>query len=143
MSVDEYYLKLQEAFDAQMAQPASEVADETKTDINVEEKIKIRYGSRVVLEHVNTQYRLHSHIHRYPNYDKSSQQQQVTCFSGSDSNDYWIVKPSHGDNNSLKLWQTEVKKGDIIQLQHYNTGTVLHNCCILFIYHKLVTNNIY
>ena len=114
-----------------MAQPGSAkggAEEEQKTDIKIEELIKIRYGSRIVVEHVNTQYRLHSHIQRYPNYYQSSGQQQLTCFSGSDDNDYWIVKPSHGDNNSLKLWQQEVKKGDVIQLQHYNTGKCVTYC---------------
>eukprot|EP01083_Nonionella_stella_P066080 173769_1 len=96
----------------------------TGTDIDIEERIKIRYGSRVVLEHVNTHYRLHSHHLYYPT---GSKQQQVTCFSGQDSNDYWVVKPSHGDKHSLKLWQQEVTNGAIIQLQHWNTGCYLHS----------------
>ena len=109
-----------------MAHEGKEDGD-TKTDINVEERIKIRYGSRITLEHVNTQYRLHSHSHKYPQYEKGTQQQQVTCFSGHDSNDWWIVKPNHGNQNSLKFWQKEVKNGEVIQLQHYNTGCYLHS----------------
>mmetsp|Transcript_43875 Transcript_43875/g.72476 ORF Transcript_43875/g.72476 Transcript_43875/m.72476 type:complete len:201 (+) Transcript_43875:30-632(+) len=94
------------------------------SDIDVKERVTIRYGSRIVIEHVNTQYRLHSHFITYP---VGSKQQQVTCFSNHDSNDWWIVKPSHNHQDSLKLWQAEVQNGDVIQLQHYQTGLYLHS----------------
>ena len=92
--------------------------------IDIAERIKITYGSRIVIEHVNTQYRLHSHHAYYP---AGSKQQQVTCFSNHNSDDWFIVKPNHNNKDSLKLFQTEVKNGDKIRLQHYNTGAYLHS----------------
>eukprot|EP01084_Bolivina_argentea_P127050 224771_1 len=106
---------------------ANEGKDETKDeDIDVEKRKLIVYGSRIKLEHLNTQYRLHSHKINYPD-TCASTQQQVTCFSREDDNDYWVIKPHDLTKDSIKLWQKEVKNGYIINLQHYTTSAYLHS----------------
>jgi len=104
---------------------ATSGSDETKEDvIDVEQRAIVTYGSRIKLEHLNTQYRLHSHKHDYPN---GSKQQQVTCYSKEDDNDYWVVKPSVGNQQSLQLWQKPVQNGQTFMLQHYCTAAYLHS----------------
>ena len=44
-------------------------------------------GGFIKLIHVNTGKSLHSHKLKYPNW--AAGQQEVTCFGGNDSNDYW------------------------------------------------------
>ena len=93
-------------------------------ELKLDDSDIITYGSRIVLEHVNTEFRLHSHHIDYP---VGSKQQQVTCFNQHNTDDYWIIKPGFGIKNSIKLWQMPVINGDIIQLQHYNTGCYLRS----------------
>eukprot|EP00931_Biecheleriopsis_adriatica_P041642 TRINITY_DN23782_c0_g1_i1.p1 TRINITY_DN23782_c0_g1~~TRINITY_DN23782_c0_g1_i1.p1 ORF type:complete len:726 (-),score=113.49 TRINITY_DN23782_c0_g1_i1:54-2231(-) len=79
------------------------------------------YGSFVSLKHIATGCFLHSHPHNYP---AGSRQQQVTCFSGDDDNNAWLVKAAHGE------WCTRgrsVGNGDVIRLQHVVTGKNLHS----------------
>lgn len=65
---------------------------------------------------------LHSHAHvypiRYPDKRGSSHQQQVTCYSFKDVNNWWIVK--RPDKNDLVVEQPvdAIKHGDVIQLVH-------------------------
>ncbi|KAJ6246101.1 dolichyl-phosphate-mannose--protein mannosyltransferase [Anaeramoeba flamelloides] len=47
---------------------------------------KLTVGLKFKLVHVNTNHRLHSH-----NGHKTGNQQEVTCFAGSDDNDYWEI----------------------------------------------------
>lgn len=67
---------------------------------------------------------LHSHAHVYPiRYsDKrgSSHQQQVSCYSFKDVNNWWIVK--RPDKNDLVVEQPfdAIKHGDVVQLLHGN-----------------------
>ena len=75
------------------------------------------YGSHVVLRHVETGKRLHSHEHPY---EGGSGQQQVTGFDGSDDNDWWVVKGPHGDdapdgqplpqNGALRLMHRQTRR---------------------------------
>lgn len=72
---------------------------------------------------------LHSHPHVYPvrYLDKrgSSHQQQVSCYSFKDVNNWWIVK--RPDKSDLVVEQPVdfIRHGDIIQL--------VHGKCIFFL----------
>ncbi|KAI5704550.1 hypothetical protein M8J75_006542 [Diaphorina citri] len=85
--------------------------------------LEIVHGSQVTLRYTGGKpCWLHSHQHMYPiKYsDKrgSSHQQQVTCYTFKDVNNWWIVK--HPDRNSITVDSppTPVRHGDIIQLVH-------------------------
>ena len=78
------------------------------------------YGARIKMRHVETGCRLHSHPHYYP---EGSNQQQVTCFEGSDDNDWWLIKAEHdGEAKS-----GTVNDGAIIRLEHCETNRNLHS----------------
>merc|ERR1719464_640627 len=112
-----------------MAQQAesNEGAESKQNLIDVESRDNVTYGSRICLEHVKTQYRLHSHHKNYPDGNVGSKQQQITCYSNHDDNDWFIVKSYHNNVNSFGLYGKEVRNGDVIRLQHYNTGVYLHS----------------
>lgn len=78
------------------------------------------YGTAIKLQHVKTGARLHSHALKYP---AGSKQQQVTCFSGADDNDWWRVKAEHG---AAQLFGA-VPDGAIIRLEHVKTNCNLHS----------------
>ena len=74
---------------------------------------------------------LHSHQHNYPiTYSDgrgSSHQQQVTCYSFKDVNNWWIVKrPSKNDLIASDPID-KIKHGDIIQLVHGITSRTLNS----------------
>lgn len=83
------------------------------------------YGGIVRLNHVNTDCRLHSHFFNY-GHAGSSRQQQITCFTGRDDNDDWIVKGPHGQGDDYLRGQP-VKNGDIVRLEHRLTRRNLHS----------------
>lgn len=74
---------------------------------------------------------MHSHSHVYPvRYtDKrgSSHQQQVTCYSFKDVNNWWIVK--RPEKNDLVVGESvdTIKHGDVIQLVHGITSRALNS----------------
>lgn len=85
--------------------------------------LEIGHGSQVTLRYTSGKpCWLHSHQHMYPiRYtDKrgSSHQQQVTCYTFKDVNNWWIVK--HPEKNSITVDSppTPVRHGDVIQLIH-------------------------
>ncbi len=80
------------------------------------------YGDIVKIRHVLTNTHLHSHAVNYT-HTGTSGQQQVTAFSGSDDNDYWIIKRKHGNNRG----DGYIRHGDIIRLEHLNTRRNLHS----------------
>jgi len=87
------------------------------------------YGATAKLQHVQTGSRLHSHGAAYP---AGSRQQQVTCFSGSDANDWWRVKPAHGEAQPPPSCDGgggggSVAEGAIVRLEHVETNRNLHS----------------
>lgn len=91
----------------------------------------VAHGSQITLRHSRGRTCwLHSHTHVYPiRYtDKrgSSHQQQVTCYSFKDVNNWWIVK--RPDKNDLVVDTVDtIKHGDIIQLVHGLTSRALNS----------------
>eukprot|EP00039_Didymoeca_costata_P018721 m.334681 g.334681 ORF g.334681 m.334681 type:complete len:515 (+) comp17411_c0_seq1:134-1678(+) len=83
----------------------------------------IHYGAKIKVEHCETFNRLHSHGTRYP---RGSRQQSVTCFHGHDNNDYWVFKSAHGTPGH-SMDGSPVRNGDIVRLQHHDTGRNLHS----------------
>lgn len=94
------------------------------TATNNDEKVTVvTYGSTIKLQHIASGYRLHSHDVPY---GSGSGQQSVTAFPGAgDGNSYWIVKSAHGMRQ--KQAGVVVKCGEIIRLQHLDTGKNLHS----------------
>ncbi|CAH1786387.1 unnamed protein product [Owenia fusiformis] len=85
--------------------------------------LEISYGSQVTLRSTHGKpCWIHSHNHVYPvRYSDnrgSSHQQQVTCYTFKDVNNWWIVK--HPSRNSLVVDEPRepVQDGDIVQLVH-------------------------
>ncbi|CAH1967386.1 unnamed protein product [Acanthoscelides obtectus] len=92
----------------------------------------IAHGSQITLRHTHGRTCwLHSHAAVYPvRYSDgrgSSHQQQVTCYSFKDVNNWWIVK--RPDRNDLRVEQPvdAIKHGDIIQLVHGITSRALNS----------------
>jgi hypothetical protein len=80
------------------------------------------YGATVKLQHVRTGSRLHSHPSVFPG---GSRQQQVTCFGGSDANDWWLVKAAH--NEGQPAGGGAVAEGAIVRFEHVETKRNLHS----------------
>lgn len=87
----------------------------------------IEYHDLITIRHKDTKVYLHSHLDRYPlRYDDgriSSQGQQVTGYPHNDTNNNWQILPS-------KLIASmgpgqRVKNGDLVQLRHDVTNTML------------------
>ena len=85
----------------------------------------IKFGDVIRLIHNSSGQALHSHniLVCHPG---SSGQQQVTCFIGVDSNDYWMVKPGHNHDEAARKG-TPVLSGEVIRLEHRNTRKNLHS----------------
>lgn len=68
---------------------------------------EVAYGSQITLRHTfGRQCWLHSHTHnypiKYPDGRGSSHQQQVTCYSFKDVNNWWIIKdPKMYDTDNI------------------------------------------
>ncbi|KAL4219637.1 Protein O-mannosyl-transferase 1 [Mactra antiquata] len=93
----------------------------------------VSYGSQITLRQT---YReepcwLHSHEHVYPiRYEDgrgSSHQQQVTCYTFKDINNWWIIKDPNGPSMNVDDPPEPVKNGDIIQIVHGITGRALNS----------------
>ncbi|KAJ8982025.1 hypothetical protein NQ317_007735 [Molorchus minor] len=91
----------------------------------------VAHGSQITLRHSHGRTCwLHSHNAvypiRYPDKRGSSHQQQVTCYSFKDVNNWWIVK--RPDKNDLVVEQPvdAIKHGDIVQLVHGITSRALN-----------------
>eukprot|EP00057_Strongylocentrotus_purpuratus_P034051 XP_793742.3 PREDICTED: protein O-mannosyl-transferase 1 [Strongylocentrotus purpuratus] len=92
----------------------------------------IAYGSQITLRHTHsTVCWLHSHPHLYPlRYSErrgSSIQQQVTCYTFKDVNNWWVVKDPEEEGFTTENPQRPVKDGDIIQLIHGTSGRRLNS----------------
>ncbi|XP_001603023.1 protein O-mannosyltransferase 1 [Nasonia vitripennis] len=94
--------------------------------------IEVTHGSQITLRHTHGRACwLHSHDHvyplRYPDNRGSSHQQQVTCYSFKDVNNWWIVK--RPDINDLVVTKPSepIKHGDVIQLVHGITSRALNS----------------
>lgn len=93
---------------------------------------EIAHGSQITLR--NTHGRtcwLHSHQAlypiRYPDKRGSSHQQQVTCYSFKDVNNWWIIKRPNIDDLITHEPRDIIKDGDIIQLVHGLSGRTLNS----------------
>lgn len=95
--------------------------------------VKVTHGSQITLRHsYGRPCWLHSHAHVYPvKYsDKrgSSHQQQVTCYSFKDVNNWWIVKKPEINSLVVNFEDPEpVKHGDVVQLVHGLTMRALNS----------------
>jgi len=78
----------------------------------------VQFGATIRIKHAATGCNLHSHNgHRAP----CSGQQEVTCFSGSDNNDDWVVERWGGGGGE---WLREEPS---FSLRHVGTGCKLHS----------------
>ena len=90
------------------------------------QSVGIQYYDTLTVRHKDTKVLLHSHWERYPlRYDDgriSSQGQQVTGYPYNDTNNQWQILPtvpiSTDEGHS-------VKHGDIVQLRHLGTDSML------------------
>eukprot|EP00941_MAST-03F_sp_MAST-3F-sp1_P002453 g2453.t1 len=81
----------------------------------------ILLGSTVRLKHLSSQQHLHSYNRRYYHFG-SSCLQQVTCYSGRDSEDLFVVVAQNGRRTRVGR---EIRTGSVVQLRHRNTGKLL------------------
>lgn len=94
--------------------------------------LEIVHGSQITFRHTHGRSCwLHSHEHLYPiKYSDgrgSSHQQQVSCYSFKDVNNWWIVKRPHIDELVVTEPNDKIKDGDLIQLIHGLTGRALNS----------------
>lgn len=94
--------------------------------------LEIVHGSQITLRHTHGRTCwLHSHAPVYPvKYSDgrgSSHQQQVTCYSFKDVNNWWIVKRSNVDDLTVTEPRDKIKHGDVIQLAHGMTSRLLNS----------------
>lgn len=99
--------------------------------------LNVAHGSQITLRHTHGRTCwLHSHDAvypvRYPDKRGSSHQQQVTCYSFKDVNNWWIVK--RPDKSDLVVGNARdgsepdaIKHGDVIQLVHGITSRALNS----------------
>ncbi|KAF5273591.1 hypothetical protein FQR65_LT04589 [Abscondita terminalis] len=92
----------------------------------------VAHGSQITLRHTHGRTCwLHSHTHVYPiRYaDKrgSSHQQQVTCYSFKDVNNWWIVKRPNKNDLVVEQPIDAIKHGDVVQLVHGLTSRALNS----------------
>uniref|UniRef100_T1GJJ7 Protein O-mannosyltransferase 1 n=1 Tax=Megaselia scalaris TaxID=36166 RepID=T1GJJ7_MEGSC len=95
--------------------------------------VKVTHGSQVTLRHTyGRPCWLHSHAHvypvKYPDKRGSSHQQQVTCYSFKDVNNWWIVKKPDANSLVVNFDDPEpIRHGDVIQLVHGLTMRALNS----------------
>lgn len=94
--------------------------------------LKVAHGSQITLRHTHGRTCwLHSHAHvypvRYPDKRGSSHQQQVTCYSFKDVNNWWIVKKPERDDLVVGNEPDAIRHGDVIQLVHGITSRALNS----------------
>ncbi|TMW45071.1 hypothetical protein DOY81_009852 [Sarcophaga bullata] len=94
--------------------------------------LKVAHGSQITLRHTHGRTCwLHSHAHvypvRYPDKRGSSHQQQVTCYSFKDVNNWWIVKRPKRDDLVVGDKPDAIHHGDVIQLVHGITSRALNS----------------
>ena len=94
--------------------------------------LEVTHGSQITLRHTyGRACWLHSHNHmyplRYPDGRGSSHQQQVTCYSFKDVNNWWIVKRPERNDLVVTKPSESIKHGDVIQLVHGITSRALNS----------------
>lgn len=94
--------------------------------------LKVVHGSQITLRHTNGRpCWLHSHAQVYPvKYEDkrgSSHQQQVTCYSFKDVNNWWIVKRPSKVDFSIGDELDYIKDGDEVQIVHGLTSRALNS----------------
>ncbi|ORX98235.1 O-mannosyltransferase [Basidiobolus meristosporus CBS 931.73] len=90
----------------------------------------IRYGDVITISHVDTKGFLHSNSLNYPKkYDNgriSSGGQQVVAVHAKDAGSQWVVRSADSDTSVESDGAiAHVKDGDLIQLEHKTTNTLL------------------
>ena len=94
--------------------------------------LEVTHGSQITLRHTfGRACWLHSHNHVYPlRYSDgrgSSHQQQVTCYSFKDVNNWWIVKLPEVSDLVVNRPIVPLKHGDVVQLVHGITSRALNS----------------
>ncbi|XP_072376843.1 protein O-mannosyltransferase 1 [Diabrotica undecimpunctata] len=92
----------------------------------------VAHGSQITLRHSHGRTCwLHSHNAvypiRYPDKRGSSHQQQVTCYSFKDVNNWWIVKRPEKNDLIVEQPVDAIKHGDVIQLVHGISSRALNS----------------
>merc|ERR1711962_58845 len=92
----------------------------------------IAHGSQITLRHTHGRTCwLHSHEHVYPvryaDGRGSSHQQQVSCYSYKDINNWWIIKRPEREELAVQEPADTIKHGDVIQLVHGMTHRALNS----------------
>ena len=89
------------------------------------------FGARIKLKHrltsnQNVTWRLHSLPADLP---AGTRQQIVSCYSGNNDDDWWVVCPAHAADwiGEVPFDARPVVPGNIIRLKHWNTGRYLHS----------------
>ncbi|XP_035684770.1 protein O-mannosyl-transferase 1-like [Branchiostoma floridae] len=104
--------------------------------ITKSQPVSIAYGSQITLRHTHGMFLgrpcwLHSHLATYPvrYHDNrgSSAQQQVTCYSFKDINNWWIVKDPGRTTVYVDDPPKLIHHGDIIQLVHGTSSRALNS----------------
>ncbi|CAG4998206.1 unnamed protein product [Parnassius apollo] len=94
--------------------------------------LHVSHGSQITLRHSHGRTCwLHSHAHVYPvRYTDgrgSSHQQQVTCYSFKDVNNWWIVKRPDQASLAVTNPPDTIRHGDVVQLLHGITSRALNS----------------
>ncbi|KAJ0181996.1 hypothetical protein K1T71_002718 [Dendrolimus kikuchii] len=94
--------------------------------------LHVAHGSQITLRHTHGRTCwLHSHAHVYPvRYSDgrgSSHQQQVTCYSFKDVNNWWIVKRPDQASLAVSRPPDAIRHGDVVQLLHGITSRALNS----------------
>ncbi|XP_064649155.1 protein O-mannosyl-transferase 1-like [Lineus longissimus] len=100
--------------------------------ITMGQPLYISYGSQITLRHTfGPPCWLHSHNAVYPiRYEDgrgSSHQQQVTCYSYKDVNNWWLVKHPGKNVTVVQDPPPKIKHGDVVELLHGITGRLLNS----------------
>lgn len=93
--------------------------------------LEVVHGSQITLRHTHGRTCwLHSHSHVYPiryaDGRGSSHQQQVTCYSFKDVNNWWIVKRPSINDLVVGEPVDVIRHGDVVQLVHGMTSRALN-----------------
>ncbi|KAG8176363.1 hypothetical protein JTE90_020761 [Oedothorax gibbosus] len=94
--------------------------------------LEIAHGSQITLRHTHGRACwLHSHPHvyplRYPDKRGSSHQQQVSCYSFKDVNNWWIVKRPSVPDLVVSDPIDKIKHGDVVQIIHGMSSRALNS----------------
>lgn len=90
--------------------------------------LEVNYFDSITIRHKETKTYLHSHPDKYPlRYEDgrvSSQGQQVTGYPFNDTNNHWQILPTVSLPEDEQAGH-QVKNGDVIQLRHVSTDSIL------------------